>query len=311
MRNSLYWDDFSRRIDETVVCIRNNTPIPVRRVAIFITQRCNLNCTYCKQPKSPLTMSPQHFDSIINSYSDDTIFHITGGEPSIIPWLYPYLNKYGGTKKFHLNTNAVLPPPSRSIARLKVSLDSCDRDYWNNLVGVPTFDKVVRNIKNACKETVTSITYTTTAENYKQIPNFIKFASKEFPGLYAIFFSVYKGTNPRFVFTKEIIDDFFNNVKPIMITLLDPESRALFEETITEKMRVIQGIRFPENDVTTPCYISLSERVCTPEGNMSGCSHLIRDGVKNNPGTKFPQCSYGCNRRLVAFNEEVEKRLNS
>jgi hypothetical protein len=92
---------------------------------------------------------------------------------------------------------------------------------------------------------------------------------------------------------------------------LQPESKALFEETITEKMRIIQGVRFPENASREHCYISMSERVYSPDGTVSGCSHLIRDGVKNTPGSKFAQCQYGCNRRLVAFNTEVSNCLRN
>ena len=44
---SLYWDDFNRRIKETVVAVKNNTQPPVRRVSIFITNKCNFGCHYC------------------------------------------------------------------------------------------------------------------------------------------------------------------------------------------------------------------------------------------------------------------------
>jgi hypothetical protein len=71
----------------------------------------------------------------------------------------------------------------------------------------------------------------------------------------------------------------------------------------------MQGDRFPENDISKRCYLSLSERVFLPNGIMSGCSHLIRDGVKVDPGIKDAKCKYGCNRRLVAFNQLVENSL--
>jgi hypothetical protein len=41
MRHSFYWDDFSRRADETVACLHAGTMPPVRRVAIFITDVIN------------------------------------------------------------------------------------------------------------------------------------------------------------------------------------------------------------------------------------------------------------------------------
>ena len=307
MRHSLYWDDFSRRVDETVSSIRTGKDIPVRRVAIFITDKCNLRCKYCNSANSKNQMSEETFDRIIHKYPE-AIIHITGGEPSVVDWLYPYLIAHGDRFKFHLNTNCVIPPPAKSIKRLKVSLDSCESQYWNSLVGRNVFDKVVSNIKNSLSQTVTSITYTMTRENYQSIPKFIEFIRSDFSGLYAIFFSVYKGTNPDFAFTAEDVETFFNVIRPQMTERLDSESRALFEETIDEKFRLISGVRFPENEKTT-CYISLSERVFDFDGTESACSHLFRDGIKNSPGQKDQKCLYGCNRRLVAFNQEVTAKL--
>jgi sulfatase maturation enzyme AslB (radical SAM superfamily) len=309
MRNSKYWDNFQERADETVSCIQYDKDIPVRRVAVFVTEKCQLKCKYCNHVVSGKEMSEACFDSIIKQYGRDAIIHITGGEPATVKWLYPYLIKYGYDYRFHLNTNALVLPPAKSVKRLKVSLDSHDAAYWNNLVGKDAFNTVLNHIKASIPDTVVSITYTMTKENYKYIPNFIEFSRKEFPGLYAIFFSVYKGTNERFSFSDTDIDNFFTTIKPMMDYMLDDESKALLNETITEKFRIMQGVRFPENKVTDKCYLSLSERVFKPDGSMSGCSHLIRDGISITPGDKHKKCIYGCNRRLVAFNEFVEKTL--
>jgi molybdenum cofactor biosynthesis enzyme MoaA len=309
MRNSKYWDNFQERSVETVECIVQGKVIPVRRVAVFITDKCQMKCKYCNHVNSKSEMSFECFDNIVKTYGDSAIIHITGGEPSVVKWLYPYLEKYGKNYNFHLNTNAFIVPPSKSVKRLKVSLDSCDAEYWNDLVGINAFDTVVSNIKKSIPDTVVSITYTMTKENYLGIPKFINFCKDQFPGLYAIFFSVYKGTNEKYAFSGEDVETFFSVIKPQMDSLLDEESKALLNETITEKFRIMQGIRFPENSCNT-CYLSLSERVFNPDGSMSGCSHLIRDGITIEPGLKHEKCKYGCNRRLVAFNEVVQKSLD-
>lgn len=57
MRHSLYWDDFQKRIDEAKYSIHNGTEIPVRRVAVFITERCNMKCVYCNHITKPLEIS--------------------------------------------------------------------------------------------------------------------------------------------------------------------------------------------------------------------------------------------------------------
>lgn len=309
MRHSLYWDDFELRAEETVNCLRAGELPPVRRVAVFITEGCNFRCSYCNVKQSPTTLSKQSFMSVIDRYGGDAIIHITGGEPSIVPWLYPTLEDYADLCRFHLNTNAYVMPPYNAVQRLKVSLDSCDKEYWNTLVGREAFDTVVENIKVASRHTVTSITYTLTRENYQEAPKFIEFANREFPDIYALFFSVYKGTNARFVFADSDIDEFFKRTVPRMYELLGEESRALLQETLVNKQRLIAGVRFPTNDLSQPCYLSMSERVISPSGEEFTCSHLYRDGLQGHGVRKCGNCLYGCNQRLVDFNNLVARQL--
>lgn len=309
IRKSKYWDDLENRAIETVYCIKNNITVPVRRVAVFITGKCNMNCAYCNHAHNKEEMSEECFDSIVKEYGNEAIIHITGGEPSIVKWLYPYLENNGNRYRFHLNTNAYLMPPGKSVKRLKVSLDSCNETYWNTLVGKNAFRTVLDNIKACLNDTVVSVTFTITKENYKEIPSFIRFVKRELSGIYAIFFSIYKGKNPRFSFTKEDVSYFFEYIKPIMDSTLDVESKALLNETIKEKLRIMQGVRFPENK-SKYCFLSLSERVFSPHGKINSCSHLYRDGINSKTGVKHEKCKYGCNRRLVTFNELVESELN-
>lgn len=297
------------RSEETVSCLNHCVPIPVRRVAVFITSRCQMHCQYCNHRNTGLEMTEACFDSIVREYGHKAIIHITGGEPGTVKWLYPYLRENSAGRRFHLNTNALKMPPAESVRRLKVSLDSCDSVYWNALVGLNAFDTVIKNIKLAIPKTTVSITFTMTKENYKTIPDFIDFYYRNFHDAYALFFSVYKGGNERFAFGESDVDCFFSQIKPQMDRRLDGESKALLNETIGEKLRIAQGVRFPENESNT-CYLSLSERVFSPDGSMSGCSHLYRDGIKLEPGKKHEKCKYGCNRRLVAFNEEVMVRAD-
>ena len=306
--SSKYWDDFERRIRETVDCIKNNKIIPVRRVAIFITNRCNFKCDYCNVFQTRKELTEEQFSQIVQEYGNKSILHITGGEPSIVKWLHPFIESKKGVR-FHLNTNAFIPPP-KNIQRLKVSLDSLDESYFDTITHVPgSFKKVIENIKIASKNVITSITCTLTKENYRQAPEFMKWCRSTFPDLYAVFFSVYKGDNERFVFTKEDSNNFFYHIKPLMEKYMDKESLNLINETIDEKKRVMQDVRFPENKAASPCYISMSERVFDFNGNMWNCSHLYRDNIFLKDNSKHDKCLYGCNRRLVAFNEEVEEKL--
>lgn len=309
IRHSLYWDDFSTRITETVNSLKNGEIPQVRRVAVFITQACNLKCAYCNVKQNAKTMSREFFENIVEKYGKKAIIHITGGEPSVVPWLYPYIKENGDKYRLHLNTNAVICPPAEKVKRLKVSLDTSNEKYNNNLVGREVFNKVVENIKYSIPRTVTSTTYTLTKENYKMVPEFIKFAKKEFKGIYALFFSCYKGSNERFVFEENDIEILFKDIIPIMESELDPESLALLKETLDEKRRLISGIRFPQNKENYPCYLSMSERVFSADEKEYYCSHLYRDEVDQKGNEKHEKCCYGCNRRLVAFNEAVQISL--
>lgn len=310
MRNSKYWDDFERRVDETVEAIMTNKPLPVRRVAVFITEECNFSCSYCNGATVGKTLEQQDFLYLLQLFGDSAIMHITGGEPSVVPWLYPVLEEYADRYRFHLNTNAFYKPPAEAVKRLKISLDSCNEEQWNKTVGIQAFETVVNNIKYATSKTTVSLTCTLSKQTYKGVIDLAKFCKREFPDLYALFFSVYKGTDPRFVMEKRHVDEFFDEMLLDLIWELNEESRCLLSETLDEKRRIMQGIRFPQNLIARDCYLSMSERVVSPDGMMYNCSHLYRDGILHTDQEKHPRCGYGCNRRLVQFNTEVERRIN-
>lgn len=310
MRHSLYWDDFERRINETVIALQNGKTPPVRRVAVFITDRCNFKCEYCNSQDNNRILSESRFKEVLEKYGNTALIHITGGEPSMVPWLYPLIRKTGNKYRYHLNTNAFITPPYESIKRLKISLDHYDAEKWNSVVGRNAFNKVIENIKLAMKHTVVSLTYTLSKKNYLDSIKFVRFVKREFPDLYAIFFSVYKGINPDYAITDRDADRFFDEVLPKLKKELSNESLALIRETIDEKRRLIQGVRFPSNK-TGHCYISMSERVISPDGNEFACSHLYRDNIFSTEPVKHEKCLYGCNRRLVQFNEQVSKGLTN
>lgn len=311
MRHSLYWDDFERRTTETADCVRRQVAPPVRRIAVFITDKCNFRCTYCNVCFSPKTLSREQFMAVLKEYGRTAIIHITGGEPSVVSWLYPLLESLPDYYRIHLNTNAFIAPPAKHIQRLKVSLEGID-DRWDLLVGKPgAFRTVVANIKEANKHTVTSITYTVSRQTYSDVLNFADFCSWQFPDLYAVFFSVYKGEDPEFVMTDAMVDGFFDVYVPLLRDgRLNEESVALLDETIDEKRRLLQGVRF-EQDMDKLCYLSMSERVIGPDGGLSCCSHLYRDDIKRASCHKHPKCKYGCNQRLVSFNDHVENLLKN
>ena len=292
MRHSLYWDDFNKRIEETSAFLNGELKeLPIRRVAVFVTDRCNFKCKYCNSRDTGKMMEETTFLKILEKYGETAIIHVTGGEPSVVPWLYPLIESIGNKYRIHLNTNGYRTPPYKSVKRLKISLDSNDPEYWNALVGrLDAFERVVKNIK----------------ESIPQAVDFAKFAKASFPGLYALFFSVYKGCQPDFAISKDIADDIFDKVLPELRKELAEESLSLLSETLDEKRRLIQGVRF-DQDVNEKCYISMSERVFSPDGKESCC----RDGIMSLDSVKHEKCKYGCNQRLVQFNREVSAKVKT
>jgi len=306
---SEYWDDFERREKETIECIRTMTPIPVRRVAVFITERCNFKCTYCHVNQTPISVPKLRFNEIINEYGGKSIIHITGGEPSCVPWLYDYIDGHWGYK-FNLNTNAFLTPP-KNVNRMKISFDTCDEELFNKLVGVDAFESVTYNIEEACKNSTVSLTCVLSKQTYNKTVELAQYCAKNFKGLYALFFSIYKGTNPNFLMTNDDINIFYETIKPKLERELNTESLELLNETLDKKIRLQRWLRFPENDLSQPCYISMSERVVAPTGEIFLCSHLYRDGIFESEPKKYPRCSYGCNTRLVKFNNDVHEGITN
>ena len=305
--SSLYWDDFERREIETVDCLKNNVSIPVRRVAVFITQRCNFGCLYCNVSQTPRTMEQYVFENLLSRYGKGAIIHITGGDPSCVNWLYPLINS--SNYKFNLNTNAYIKPPHKNIDRMKISFDSCNKNQFNKLVNrINAFDKVVKHIKEASETSTVSLTCVLSKQTYLQTPELSRFVFKTFPKIYALFFSIYKGGNPAFVLSQQDIDTFYNDIRPKLE--LNNESLELLNETIDAKFRIEQGIRFPDNNILEPCYLSMSERVIDVWGNEFTCSHLYRDGIFQIEPIKHERCLYGCNTRLVKFNNDVSNKLN-
>jgi len=308
MRHSKYWDDFEKRSVETINCINNNLPVPVRRVSCFITNKCNFRCKYCNMAFGNKEMSKEKFLDVLNKYGNSAIIHVTGGEPSVVKYLYPEIEKHKNVR-FHLNTNAFIMPPN-NIQRLKVSMDTHIENDFDNLVSNKgAFKQVIKNIKKKSEETVTTITCVLSKQTYKQSADFMRFCRLTFPKLYAVFFSCYKGNNTNFVFSNEEANEFFNNYRYKLESEMDSESLGLFKETIEEKFRMFGNKRFPENIYGHKCYLSLSERVYDYNDCEFNCSHLYRDKTQNNNGYIQTECSTGCNLRLVKFNELVSKNI--
>lgn len=347
-----YWDLFQLRKKETVEALKKGQLPPLRRLSLHITNKCNLHCAYCNEKHTARELPRWMFVKLVEEYAKmgGGVLHMTGGEPMCVPWLQDEIircyEQYSCID-FHVNTNATMGTLSREflrcVKRMKISLDTHEPKYFDELVGVKgSFANVMCNLDtlNAMVKEgdehapTTSLTYTMTAENYKHIPGFMRMFHETFPELYAAFYSCYKGTDPRFSFKPEDVNYLFTNIVPQMEELWakfgNTESKFLFHAS-HDRSTFDEKERFALNK-EQPCYLQLSEMVIDEDGFGSNCSHLFRDGVGKTEfnlrtmslmevfkNLKMPymddmtplsdKCIYGCNKKLVRFNSDVSKGL--
>ena len=343
-----YWDNFENRAIETAEAVSCNKTPPLRRISVHLTNACNFGCEYCNEVNCKKTLNFDTFAKLAKEFSDmgGGILHVTGGEPTVVAGFPSYIRevmKYDNVA-FHLNTNlysSILTDDLfGGIARLKVSLDSIDPEYFNNLVRrkrayevvTSNLDRVHQLIADGKVDTIVSLTYTVTKENYKTIPQFLEMYETRWPLFYACFFSSYKGTNDRFILTDVDTNTLFDEIVPCINRITeqysDTETKCLFHAS--HEIRTFHTeARFPEVN-SVPCYLQLSELVVDEDGYLSNCSHLFRDNVPHS-GLNLadgklealfyvmkqmdhtipmnPACLYGCNLKLQTFNQVVADQI--
>jgi len=168
MNDNIFWDRIQERANETITALREKRTPEIVRFAIHLTNRCNMSCIYCHEVKGNKIMDRKFFSNLCERAGKKGIIHITGGEPTCVPWLDEeiYLQR---DIKMALNTNLLKLPSHKameSLFRVKTSLDDYDAERWNQLVGGNYFEKVIANIKEAIYHVAyVSVSYTATHQN--------------------------------------------------------------------------------------------------------------------------------------------------
>lgn len=338
---SNYWDDFERRVLNTVECLNNHHLPDLDRLTVHITEKCNFRCGYCNMDFTKKEMRLDTIIKIIDDYSKlrKGIIHFTGGEPTIYPhfeYICDYAKKKGLTVS--ANTNAFTIVDTKNIDKLKLSFDTPFEEIFNKTVNRNSaFKGVVANIKTYSKEMkgkVLSITAVLNSKTYKNMLNLAEFVNDNFD-VYNLYYSNYKGCNAEFAFTDKQIKDMFNNYIPKTLSYFKRTGNIYSQKQLSlyEPNDFINSdIRFTENKVT-PCYIQLSEMTIDVDGNCYNCSHLFRDKVpskinvnvnnmslpkchtvlKSNLNNDYiclsSKCLSGCNKNLIGFNKEVHEEV--
>lgn len=302
IETEFFWDRMAERESETVSALKSGKVPKIFRFAMHLTSACNLRCQYCNEGHKPDVMNRDLFHNTALLAGVNGTLHVTGGEPMIVNWLEDEIQSLYGVTRFALNTNLTIRPKEKTceaLFRVKTSLDDYDAERWNKLVGGNVFNKVCDNIKyvsNLVK--YTSVSYTATHRNAERVERFIDFCYKNFPSLYSLSISFYKGNSEMALTSKDI------EVISRACEQLDANSRRVFFET-----HKLTGNYFPDN-LTRPCYLSLTERLYDCYGTEYYCSHMFRDKVKA-PGKPGEEqcCVTGCNARFNAFNKKIQDAL--
>jgi len=133
---------------------------------LSVTDRCNLNCFYCRPKEKLIQLPPQEilsFEEIVKFLNLATHWgikqvRVTGGEPLLrrnIVNLVKMLSSVGGIEEVTMTTNGLglahlaLPLKEAGLSRINVSLDSLDRRRFLEITGCDNLREVLRGIAEA------------------------------------------------------------------------------------------------------------------------------------------------------------------
>jgi len=162
-----------------------------RKILIYLTDKCNLNCRHCFLKASPLgklNLSWLQIKKIIDHYSALSYHEITfsGGEAFISPHLKKAINyaRKSGFNRIFVNTNGINQNiiqtfTPKDITKLIFSLDGLTPQTHEFIRGPNTFSRTVSSIILAQKKGFdVSVIITVNSLNFEEIPNLVKYLDK-------------------------------------------------------------------------------------------------------------------------------------
>lgn len=159
-------------------------------VDLSITNKCNLQCTYCYAdacPSSEVHMKYTTIEALISEFETAGVHYvrIAGGEPLLHPQIGQVLDRVGHSRLLtSISTNGTLVNretaqyiKDSNIDWVVVSLDGHDKETNNATRG--SFDNVISGIENLLSlGIVTKLACVVTKSNYSFIADIIKFSSQ-------------------------------------------------------------------------------------------------------------------------------------
>ena len=285
---------------EAKECLKGKIPIP-RMVSVWISQICNLRCTYClfaeQNKKNHKFMEKDKFFKFIREISALEIESLEmsgGGESTLHPQFYDF-GEYALSKglKVGLFTNGLIPLDYNKIKNfsyIRFSLDAISNDDYNyikNPLNKNNFDKVILNIKKLIKEKKNNerprigIKFLISFINYSKIENMISLA-RNIGANYVQFKSIHNSdivpTSRQKTIANKIIK--LNKLK-----------------VVNKKFFIIGNLEKDNNIIK--CFLSPIHSVMDVKGNLYICCYfngrdlcignVFREGFRNVWGSKRHQ----------------------
>lgn len=131
---------------------------PLKRVFLEITNRCNLNCSFCYNPNKrdelPTATLLAAIDAVYAEYGNTVDFSVTGGEPTLHPGFFDVTSSLG-TKGFiwTLSTNGT----TLGTGTIDVLLDHGCRSVAVSLDGAEATHDRLRRRRGAFRDTLRSL----------------------------------------------------------------------------------------------------------------------------------------------------------
>lgn len=168
----------------------------VNYLRLSLTQRCNLNCSYCGNPQCSMTddeLSSEEIYKLVKAFALCGInkVRLTGGEPlmrSDLPQIIRLIAEIKDIKEITATTNGVLLTKDLAkelkkagLKRINISLDSLNQDIYKKITGVDALFNVLKGIEAALEAGLNPLHINVVLMkgiNDKEIGNFINYAKE-------------------------------------------------------------------------------------------------------------------------------------
>ena len=132
----------------------------INYLRVSVTERCNLNCTYCGADceKGARELTSEQIEKIVRIFASFGIdkVRLTGGEPLVrddICDIAERISRIDGIKKLAITTNGIYLNRYASelkkagVTAVNISLDTTDRELFRQITGYDGLQKVMNGIE--------------------------------------------------------------------------------------------------------------------------------------------------------------------